>query len=156
MPCTQTFIKISCTLKWGQFYKGTFLTEKKYRVSFSCKYNSFYPSTREKLHIDVLIMSGREKQNIVMLKRFLILNERDWLLIFSLQFHPWIKYWGHENKANDHQLGKLLTVNQTLRVSTSGNIKRTVWRVCILMFGCAGLNTPKKLWCNLTPLRPEP
>ena len=33
---------------------------------------------------------------------------------------------------------KLLTLQQILSDSTSGNVKRTVWRICILMLGCKG------------------
>ena len=39
-------------------------------------------------------------------------------------------------QRNNHQLKKLLTVKQILPVSTSGNVKRTVWRIYILMLGC--------------------
>ena len=37
---------------------------------------------------------------------------------FSSQYHPWIKHEGHENKANDHQVKKLLIFEQTLLVNT--------------------------------------
>ena len=37
---------------------------------------------------------------------------------FSLQYRPWIKHKGHENKGNDHQLKKLLIFIQILLVST--------------------------------------
>ena len=40
--------------------------------------------------------------------------------------------------VNNHQLEKLLTVKQILLFSTSGNIQRTVRRICILMLGCKG------------------
>ena len=33
---------------------------------------------------------------------------------FSLQYYPYIKQLGHENKGNDHQLKKLLIVKQIL------------------------------------------
>ena len=42
---------------------------------------------------------------------------------------------GHENKGNDHPL----IVKQILETSTLRNIKRTVWRICMLMLGCKGL-----------------
>ena len=48
---------------------------------------------------------------------------------FSLQTHPY----GHESQGNDHQLKKLLIVKQILLVSASGNVKRPVWRMCVLM-----------------------
>ena len=51
-----------------------------------------------------------------------------------------MKHSGHENKINDHQLKKLLIFKQILLVSTFGNVQRTVWRICILMLGCKGLN----------------
>ena len=34
----------------------------------------------------------------------------------------------------------LLIVKQILLVSTLGNVYRTVWRICILMLLCKGLN----------------
>ena len=57
---------------------------------------------------------------------------------FSLQCHPWIKHWGHENKGNDNQLKNLLIVVQILLASASEHVWRTVWRICILMLGCKG------------------
>ena len=59
---------------------------------------------------------------------------------FSLQYHLWIKYYGHWNNGNDHQLKKLLIVKQILLISTTGNIWRTVWRICILIVACKGLS----------------
>ena len=41
---------------------------------------------------------------------------------------------GYENIGNDPQLKKLLIVEQILLVSTLGNVLRTIWRICILMF----------------------
>ena len=38
----------------------------------------------------------------------------------------------------------LLIVKEILFVSTIGNVKRTVWRKCILMLGCKGLNSKTK------------
>ena len=35
---------------------------------------------------------------------------------------------------------RLLIVELILLVSTSGNVKRTVWRICISMLGCKGLS----------------
>ena len=64
----------------------------------------------------------------------------EWLASnFSLKYHPWIKHYGHENKRNDLQLKKLVIFKQILLVSTFGNVKRTVWRICILMLGCKRL-----------------
>ena len=34
---------------------------------------------------------------------------------------------------------RLLIVEQILLVSTMGNVKRIVWRICILILGCKGL-----------------
>ena len=34
---------------------------------------------------------------------------------------------------------RLLIVKQILLVSTMGNVKRIVWRICILILGCKGL-----------------
>ena len=58
---------------------------------------------------------------------------------FSLYYHPWIKHEGQENKGRDHQLKKRLIIKQILLVSTLGNVKRTVWTICILMLGRIGL-----------------
>ena len=68
---------------------------------------------------------------------------------FSLQYHPWITHEGHENKRNDHQLRKLLIVWQILFVSTLKNVQRTVWRICILILGCKGLNGKLFSWYKL-------
>ena len=37
---------------------------------------------------------------------------------FSLQYCPWIKHWGHENKTNEQQSKNLLIVTQILFVGT--------------------------------------
>ena len=58
---------------------------------------------------------------------------------FSFQFHSWIDHEGLKSKGNDHQLKKLLIVKEILLYSSSGNIKRTVWRIHILMLGCKEL-----------------
>ena len=59
---------------------------------------------------------------------------------FSLYYHPWIKHEGQENKGRDHQLKKRLIIKQILLVSTLGNIKRTMWTICIsVMLGRKGL-----------------
>ena len=42
---------------------------------------------------------------------------------------------------------KLLIVKQILLVSTLGNVKRTVWRICILMLGFKGLQMKNKAPC---------
>ena len=41
---------------------------------------------------------------------------------FSLQYPHWITHLGHKNKGNDHQLNKLLIVEQILLVSALGNV----------------------------------
>ena len=43
-----------------------------------------------------------------------------------------------------YQLKMLFIVRQFLFVSISGNVRRTEWRVCILMFGCKGTSIPCK------------
>ena len=64
----------------------------------------------------------------------------EWLVSnFSLQYHHWIAHEGHENKAHDQQLKKLLIVRQILLDSALGNTLGTVWRRCILMLECKGL-----------------
>ena len=46
-----------------------------------------------------------------------------------------MKVEGHENKGDDHHLKKLLMGEQILLVSTLGNVKGAVRRICILMLG---------------------
>ena len=48
---------------------------------------------------------------------------------------------GHKNKGDYHQLKKLLMGEQILLVSTLGNVKGAVRRICILMLGSKGLIT---------------
>ena len=48
---------------------------------------------------------------------------------------------GHENKEDDHQVKKLLMAVQILLVSTLGNVKGAVRRICILMLGSKELIT---------------
>ena len=40
---------------------------------------------------------------------------------------------------DDHQFKKLLIVNQILFVTEIRNVKRTVWRIWMLVLGCKGL-----------------
>ena len=50
-------------------------------------------------------------------------NPYEWLAsYFSSQCLCWIRHYGHENKGNDHQLKRLLTVKQILLVNTITNI----------------------------------
>ena len=52
-----------------------------------------------------------------------IFNSLGWLASnLALQYYPWTKHEGHERKENDRQLQKLLTVRQSLLVSTLGNV----------------------------------
>ena len=68
------------------------------------------------------------------------LNPQEWLASnFSLPYHPWITLESHENRGVDHQLKQLLIVKQILLVSPFGNVRRTIWRISILMLGCKGL-----------------
>ena len=68
------------------------------------------------------------------------LTPLEWLASnFSLQYHPWITYLGHENNGNDQKLQKLWIVKLILPVSTSGNVSRTVWRIWIVMLGCKAM-----------------
>ena len=62
-------------------------------------------------------------------------------ILFPLLYHLWIKNESHENGGGDHQLKQLLIVKQILLVSLIGNVWRTVWRKCILMFGCKMLRS---------------
>ena len=68
--------------------------------------------------------------------------EGDQHLISPCNIIPESQVKGHKKKGNDHQLKKLLIVIQILLVSTLGNVSRTVWRICLLMLGCKGLNEP--------------
>ena len=52
-----------------------------------------------------------------------------------------------KNKGNDYQLKKLLIVKQILLVITLGNVKRTVWRICILKLGCREFTHLEKEKC---------
>ena len=77
------------------------------------------------------------------LKRVKPFNPYEWLASnLSLQYHHWITHWCHENKRNDQQLKKLLSVWQILLVSTLVNVQKKIWRIWILMFGCKGLKNP--------------
>ena len=58
----------------------------------------------------------------------------------SLQYHPRITHWGHESKGNYHYLKNLLIDTRILLVGILGDVRRTVWRMCILILGCKGLN----------------
>ena len=70
------------------------------------------------------------------------LSPQEWLASnFSLLHHLWIKNESHENGGGDHQLKQLLIVKQILLVSLIENVWRTVWRKCILMFGCKMLRS---------------
>ena len=52
-----------------------------------------------------------------------IFNSLGWLASnLALQYYPWTKHEGHERKENDRQLQKLLTVRQSLLVSTLGDV----------------------------------
>ena len=65
---------------------------------------------------------------------FLPFNPLEWQTNnFSLPFHFWIKYNDHEIKERDHQLKKFLVVEHIILVSTIGNIKRTVYRMWIII-----------------------
>ena len=46
----------------------------------------------------------------------------------------------HENKANDHQLKKLLIAKQIFHVNILGDVERTVSRKFILMLECKKVN----------------
>lgn len=46
-----------------------------------------------------------------------------------------IKHLGHENKENQHQPEKVLTVKNIVVVSAIGNVSGTVLRICILILG---------------------
>ena len=75
---------------------------------------------------------------------------------FSLQYHARITHEGYENNKKDRQLMKLLIVKQIPLVSTLGIVKRTVWRICILMLGCKGLSvTPMTLHIDKKPLQSQ-
>ena len=73
----------------------------------------------------------------------------------KIQYYPWIKHEGYENKGNDHQLKKLMIVIQTLLVSVLGNVYKTVWRICILMLGRKeDMTERRREWSDL-PIRSQ-
>ena len=75
------------------------------------------------------------------------MNEEKWSAFnFSLQYHHWIKSLSHRNKGNDHQFKKFLTVEQILLVSSIVVVKRTVWRIQVLMI------VAKELWLETVTL----
>ena len=75
------------------------------------------------------------------------MNEEKWSAFhFSLQYHHWIKSLSHRNKGNDHLFKKFLTVKQILLVSSIGVVKRTVWRIQVLIIGA------KELWLETVTL----
>ena len=50
------------------------------------------------------------------------INPKEWRKSnFSLKYHPWIKQYGHVNKANDQKFKKLVIVRQIFLVGTRGN-----------------------------------
>ena len=50
-------------------------------------------------------------------------SPQEWLAShFSLQYPPWIKHGGHENRGHDQQLKQLLIVKQILLASLFGNV----------------------------------
>ena len=68
------------------------------------------------------------------------MNEEKWSAFnFSLPYHHWIKSLSHRNKGNDHQFKNFLTVEQILLVSSIAVVKRTVWRIQVLIVGCKGI-----------------
>ena len=84
--------------------------------------------------------------------KFQLINPCEWpAYYFSQQYHPCIKHLYYQSRGNDHQLRKFLVVKQFLLSST---LKRTVLRICILMFGCKRLqvmsNSSKKCPWHLT------
>ena len=73
----------------------------------------------------------------------------------KIQYHPWIKHEGYENKGNDHQIKKLMIVIQTLLVSVLRNVYKTVWRICILMLGRKeDMTERRREWSDL-PIRSQ-
>ena len=63
----------------------------------------------------------------------------DWLLISPYNITPKSHIEVMRIKKKITNQLKLLTVKQILLSSNLGNVKRTVWRICILMLGCKGL-----------------
>ena len=71
----------------------------------------------------------------------------------SLQYHPRITHWGHESKGNYYYLKNLLIDTRILLVGILGDVRRTVWRMYILILGCKGLNGKLIfIWMTTMPL----
>ena len=68
---------------------------------------------------------------------------------FSLQNYPWITHYPHKNTGNDCQVKKLLFVKQILLFSTLRDVRRTLWRTCMLMLFSTHCLIEWKLgaWC---------
>ena len=62
------------------------------------------------------------RKGMILINSLLTLRINLLAFILSLQYHPWIKHWGHENKGNDHQVKQLLIIKQILLVSSLGNV----------------------------------
>ena len=76
---------------------------------------------------------------------------------FSLHYYALTTHQGHESKGNDHQVIKLSIVQQTLLVSTVGNVMRTVRRMCILMLGCKKVKKVERVfWINHREMNSKP
>ena len=55
------------------------------------------------------------------------------ILPYNITLESNIKVTRIHDQGNDHLLKKLLIVKKILLVSTSGIVKRTVWRMCLLI-----------------------
>ena len=70
----------------------------------------------------------------------LLTTKSDWSLNSLYHITP------ESNIGADHGLKQLLIVEQILHVGVIGNVKRTVWRICIPMLGCRGLKLNDSLF----------
>ena len=99
-----------------------------------------------KLDIFLLLKTSSNQEKIQIFLSLPTVNpstpEGDQHLISPYNIIPESQVKGHKKKGNDHQLKKLLIVIQILLFSTLGNVSRTVWRICLLILGCKGLNEP--------------
>ena len=111
---------------------------------FLCNLFSLYTVTVSKILVIICLSredfskKNRHSSQFYILLALLVSLGQVTLWPVGVLTSPYI-FWGQENKENDHQLKKLMIVEQILLVGTSKNVWRTVRRIWLLMLGCKGL-----------------
>ena len=107
--------------------------------------NSFHFLCTGKFFLTLLYICGEKHKNRMVTNWLIkpLTPKNDWHLISPYNITPKSNTKVTRIKENDHQLKTLLIVKQILLVSTLVNVQRSVWRICILMFGCKGLMQQK-------------